>query len=277
MPGIIKTISFIGAGNVATHLAQAFHSAGFSIGGIYSRRHASALALAQKVGGMACTEISGVLQGSQLVVVAVPDHAFSMLIDSLAPGDVTIVHTCGTLEMNVFSGKATHFGVLYPLQTFSQSIDVELKNVPFCIEASDKETLKRLRQVASSVSGHVAEIDSDRRKILHLAAVFACNFSNEMFAIAGDILKDADLPFSLLHPLILETARKATIDQPWNVQTGPARRSDIATIKTHEAMLINMAAYKEIYSMLSNAVSAHYRTKKDHILIPGTDKQDSNE
>jgi predicted short-subunit dehydrogenase-like oxidoreductase (DUF2520 family) len=179
--------------------------------------------------------------------------------------------------MNVFCGKTTHFGVLYPLQTFSQSIAVDLKNVPFCIEASDKVTLETIRQVASSVSDHVAEIDSDRRKILHLAAVFACNFSNEMFAIAGDILKDAELPFSLLHPLIVETARKATIDHPWNVQTGPARRSDLATIKTHEAMLENTADYKEIYSMLSNAISAHYRTIKDHNLIPGTDKQDSNE
>ncbi|HEX7411325.1 MAG TPA: DUF2520 domain-containing protein, partial [Bacteroidales bacterium] len=158
-------------------------------------------------------------------------------------------------------GKAAHYGVLYPLQTFSQKIAVELKHVPFCIEASDKDSMELLRQVASAVSDTVVEIDSDRRKVLHLAAVFACNFPNAMYAIADDILKNAGLPFQLLHPLILETAHKTTLDQPWNVQTGPARRNDLSTIQTHEAMLKDMASYKEIYTLLSNAIHAHYQAK----------------
>ena len=258
----IKSISFVGAGNVATHLAQAFHRAGFPIGGIFSRTHTSALALAEKVGGRACTSISEVLQSSQLIIVAVPDHVLSeLLIDTQVPDNVIIIHTCGALGINVFVGKAAHYGVLYPLQTFSQKIAVELKHVPFCIEASDKDSMELLRQVASAVSDTVVEIDSDRRKVLHLAAVFACNFPNAMYAIADDILKNAGLPFQLLYPLILETAHKTTLDQPWNVQTGPARRNDLSTIQTHEAMLKDMASYKEIYTLLSNAIHAHYQTK----------------
>lgn len=277
MPEIIKIISFIGAGNVATHLARAFHSAGYKIGRIYSRTYASAFSLAEKVGGRECTNITDVFQDAQLVIVAVPDHAFAALIDFTVPDNVIIVHTCGALNLDVFFGKSAHYGVLYPLQTFSQKIVVELQHVPFCIEASDSETLEVLRRVASSVSKKVIEIDSDRRRILHLAAVFACNFPNFMFAVADDILKSADLSFRLLHPLILETARKVTLDQPWNVQTGPARRDDLATVKMHEAMLNDLASYKEIYTMLSKAIHAHYHADKDQDIILNTNKQDSDE
>jgi len=265
LPEIIKTISFVGAGNVATHLAQAFRSAGFSIGGIYSRTHVSALALVEKVGGRVCTSVAEVMQNTRMVVVAVPDHALSSLIDFLVPEDVIIVHTCGALEMDIFSSKAAHYGVLYPVQTFSREAEVELNNVPFCIEASDKNSLEVLRKIASAVSDNVIEIDSDRRKVLHLAAVFACNFTNTMYAIADDILKGTDMPFQLLHLLILETAHKSTLNQPWNVQTGPARRNDLTSIQTHEAMLKEMASYKEIYTLLSNAIQAHYRATENRI------------
>ena len=248
---------------MATHLARAFLSAGFSIGRIYSRTNTSALALAQEVGGRVSDSIIEVLQTSQLVIVAVPDYAISNLIDSQVPDDVILVHTCGALEMDVFSGKAARYGVLYPLQTFSQKIAVEIKNVPFCIEASDKDSLEVIKQVASAISDTVIEMDTDRRKVLHLAAVFACNFSNTMYAMADDILKTVDLPFQLLYPLILETARKTTIDSPWNVQTGPARRNDFSTIQTHEALLKEMESYKKIYTMLSNAIQAHYLARKD--------------
>lgn len=201
-----------------------------------------------------------------MVVVAVPDHVLSTLIDFQVPDNIIIVHTCGAVEMNIFSNKAARYGVMYPLQTFSEMIPMELNNVPFCIEASDMETLKVLRQVASKVSGTVVEIDSEQRKVLHLGAVFACNFPNALYAMADDILKTADLPFELLHPLILETARKTTRDRPWEIQTGPARRHDLSTIQTHEAMLKDMASYKEIYTLLSNAILAHFQSKKDQDL-----------
>lgn len=263
---IIKSISFVGAGNVATHLAEAFHMAGFSIGKIFSRTHNSAIELAENVGGQACNSISEVLNSSQIVVVAVPDHVLSSLIDFQVPNNIIIVHTSGAVEMNVFRSKAMHYGVLYPLQTFSQKIAMDLKKVPFCIEASDKDTLEMLRHVASTVSDIVVEIDSDRRKVLHLAAVFACNFPNTLYAMAYDILRTNDLPFELLHPLILETARKATLDQPSNMQTGPARRNDITTIQIHETMLKDMASYKEIYTLLSNTIQVHYQAEKDQDL-----------
>jgi predicted short-subunit dehydrogenase-like oxidoreductase (DUF2520 family) len=195
------------------------------------------------------------------VIISVPDHELPALINFPVPDDVMIVHTCGALGMDVFNGKAAHYGVFYPLQTFSKNIPLELKDVPLCIESSDKDSLEMLRLVASSVSDKVVEIDSDKRKILHLAAVFACNFSNTMYAMADDILKTAGLPVELLHPLIIETARKATLGQPWNVQTGPARRNDITTIETHEAMLKGMASYEEIYTLLSNVIQKHYRDK----------------
>lgn len=248
---------------MATHLAVAFHNAGFSIDGIFSRTHESALALATKVESIACRRIEETVQHSQLLIVAVPDQALPGLLDFPVPDDVLIVHTCGTVEMREFSGKAARFGVLYPLQTFSRDVPVELKKVPFCIEASDHDSLEMLRQAASTVSDSVVEIASDKRKILHLAAVFACNFSNTMYAMADDILKTAGLPPELLHPLVIETARKATFGQPWDVQTGPARRHDISTLLTHEALLNEMASYEDIYKLLSHAISKHYRAEEE--------------
>jgi predicted short-subunit dehydrogenase-like oxidoreductase (DUF2520 family) len=263
MQEIKRSISFVGAGNVATHLALAFHEAGFPIGGIYSRTTARATVLADKVDSQVCNSMAEVLQTAHMVIIAVPDHALSTLIDTPVPDDLIIVHTSGALEMNVFSGKAAHYGVLYPLQTFTQKIAVILKHVPFCIEASDKDSLNMLKEVAAAISDTVVEIDSERRKVLHLAAVFACNFPNALYAMADDILRTADLPFRLLHPLILETARKAMLDQPWNVQTGPARRNDLTTIQTHESILESMVSYKEIYRMLSNTIQLHFRSKKE--------------
>jgi len=275
LPGIVKTVSFVGAGNVATHLALALYKAGFKVSGIYSRTRISASELAEKVGSRVCTDIAEVCQNSQLVIVSVPDHAFSALLKLQVPDDVIIIHTCGTVEMTVFKNNAAHYGVLYPLQTFSQKVALDLKNVPVCIEASDNNTLDAIRLVASSFSDNVVEISSEKRKILHLAAVFACNFPNAMYAMADDILKTTGLSFSLLHPLIIETARKATLDQPWNVQTGPARRNELTTIQTHEAMLKDIATYEEIYKLLSNTILMHYKEKEnqDNKFLNG-DKED---
>lgn len=252
----LKSISFVGAGNVATHLAQAFYASGYTIAGIYSHGKASASGLSGKVNSKVCSTIGELILQTDLVIICVPDHEIADVLEAMIPSDTFIVHTSGGTDLTVFQGKFTNYGVIYPLQTFSKTTAVSLKDVPFCIEASDREKLEELRLLCSSVSDSVMEINSDERRILHLSAVFACNFSNSMYAIAADLLKKANLPFGLLHPLIMETARKASTHTPSEVQTGPARRNDIATMKNHEAMLKTSELYSEIYILLSKTIQA---------------------
>ena len=143
--------------------------------------------------------------------------------------------------------------MFYPLQTFSKQTEVNFKEIPICIETSVAKDLPVLKQLAHSISEKVFEISSEQRKKLHLAAVFACNFSNYMYSIAEDLCNQNEVPFEVLSALIKETAQKATLNSPKSVQTGPAKRNDQATIKQHLAQL-NNADYKEIYKLLTQSI-----------------------
>jgi predicted short-subunit dehydrogenase-like oxidoreductase (DUF2520 family) len=250
----IKSISFAGAGNVATHLAGAFYKAGYFISGIYSPSQSSASALADKLGAQVCKSIPELNKQTDLIIVSVPDHAIHEVLEALEPSEYFIVHTSGGIDLAPMKAKFENCGVIYPLQTFSKYSELNLKTVPFCIEASDKELLKELRLLASSVSGTVLDIDSVQRRILHLSAVFAGNFTNSMYSIAEDILKKENLSFKLLHPLILETARKAILQSPIDAQTGPARRHDRETLKVHEEILEKKELYRQIYDLISRTI-----------------------
>jgi predicted short-subunit dehydrogenase-like oxidoreductase (DUF2520 family) len=250
----IKYIAFAGAGNVASHLSRAFYANGYLISGIYSPGQASASALASQVNSQVCKSIDELDRQADMVIISVPDHAFVEILDALGPSKKLIVHTSGGIDMELMKGKFEKYGVLYPLQTFSKNTETDLAKVPFCIEASDKEILEQLRLLASAVSGTVLDITSTQRRVLHLSAVFACNFPNSMYAIAADLLKDADLSFELLHPLILETARKAIIESPLKAQTGPARRNDKATMQLHADMLKKNEPFRQIYELISKTI-----------------------
>jgi predicted short-subunit dehydrogenase-like oxidoreductase (DUF2520 family) len=258
----IKSISFAGAGNVATHLALSFYCAGYDIAGIYSLSVASASVLAEKVSSKVCTTIAELSEHADLVIISVPDYAFGEVLEAIAPSHKYIVHTSGGLDMEVMNGRVSKYGVLYPLQTFSKNTEVSLKKVPFCIEASEKELLDKLRLLASSVSDTVVNINSTQRRILHLSAVFASNFPNSMYSIAEDLLKSENLSFELLHPLILETTRKATLHPPQEVQTGPARRHDLETMKAHEKMLEKTEPYRQIYDLMSRTIQKQSKKEK---------------
>jgi predicted short-subunit dehydrogenase-like oxidoreductase (DUF2520 family) len=247
----IRSISFAGAGNVASQLAWAFYKAGYSITGIFSPSQSSASTLAYRVGAKVCKSIPELNNQTDLIIVSVPDHAFEEVLEALEPSGKFIVHTSGGIGMQTMNAKFENCGVLYPLQTFSKNSEIDLKSIPFCIEASDMERLKELRLLASSVSDTVLNIDSAQRRILHLSAVFAGNFPNCMYAVAAEFLKNENLSFKLLHPLILETARKATLQSPLEAQTGPARRHDSETMKVHAEMLEKTELYRQIYELIS--------------------------
>lgn len=249
-------IVLIGSGNVATHLGLAFKDVGFKIIQVYSRTLVNAKLLAKKLDTFFCADLSFLTSNGDLYVIAVKDAAISDVSKKirLYNKNQLLVHTSGTLDITILSKSALNFGVIYPLQTLSKNIPVNMRKVPLCIEANNKKNEKILLSMAKKISNQVYLIDSEKRKILHLSAVFASNFTNLLYSIAEDLLKQYDLPFDLLKPLIRETTDKIMLNKPAEVQTGPAIRNDLLIIKKHLQKLKFNKEYQKIYKILSEAI-----------------------
>lgn len=256
--GVRHRVSIIGAGNVATHLAQALACAN-DVVQIYSRNIANAACLASKIKGCeAIDDIAKLSSNVDIYVVSVKDDAIKDIAVKMpvACRNGLWVHTSGSVSMNVFSNVAESYGVLYPLQTFSRDVAVNVGEVPFFIEGNNAKTLEKIKEVALSVSPIVRCADSDSRKRIHASAVFACNFVNHMWSMADDVLNEGDFSFSLLLPLLKETLAKVAKVSPSEAQTGPARRGDIDTMTGHLALLDEDK--KEIYKLLSRSIMKQY-------------------
>ena len=239
----MKKIILIGAGNVAHHLGHALCSAGHQILQVISKSETNAKYLAAKLNTDFEPNITKIKK-ADFVIIAVNDDTVAAVASQIK--NMPFAHTSGSVCLK-------NGGVFYPLQTFSKSVSVEMKKVPFCISALDKSFENTLLEVANSISNNVYPIDEIQRKILHLAAVFACNFSNNMYAIAEDLLKKSDLDFEMLKPLIIETTNKIKEHSPKSVQTGPAKRKDLQTIENH-IVLLEDEDLKSIYKLITNQI-----------------------
>ncbi|WP_129714508.1 Rossmann-like and DUF2520 domain-containing protein [Pedobacter sp. SYP-B3415] len=242
-----------GSGNVATHLARALYEAGIRIRQIWSPTQLHAEELARTVDAEAVSAPADIDRAADLYILAVKDEAIETAAAALAGINAIVVHTSGTTLMNVLNGLPEH-GVFYPLQTFSKARAVDFSNVPICIEAGSPSTLSVLQQLAYKLSTRVFQTDSEQRKALHVAAVFANNFTNHLFHIAEEVLAGQALPFDILRPLILETAAKVQTALPAVMQTGPARRNDQLTIDKHLEWLQDKPEWAQLYDALSTSI-----------------------
>ena len=247
-------ITIIGSGNVATHLAAAFKNAGHSILQVYSRNMQNSALLAYHIKAEPIDDLANINPETDLFVIAVKDDAIGLVAEQLAKHQKTIVHTSGATDLYALLAFTDNVGVFYPLQTFSKAKEVDFRNVPLCIEAADEGIARNLEQLAQTISNKVYRIDSAQRKILHLAAVFACNFPNYLYGIAQQILAKHQLDFDLIRPLILETAQKVQERLPADVQTGPAIRNDENTMNNHLQLLKDEPGLKELYKLLSQGI-----------------------
>lgn len=252
---LIKTITLIGAGNVATHLGKALRNKGFIINQVYSKTIENAAVLATEVGANFCDKINEITNKSDIYLVCIKDDAIASFLEQLNIKGKLIVHTSGSIGLDVFTTNGFEkYGIFYPLQTFSKNKALNLLEVPFCIEGNDTETENELTKLAKTISNNVYKIDTEQRKKIHLAAVFACNFSNYMYTIANDILTKNNIDFELLKPLICETANKIKNNSPKAMQTGPAKRNDEEVIKNHLKMLSEHSEYQKIYQLISDNI-----------------------
>jgi predicted short-subunit dehydrogenase-like oxidoreductase (DUF2520 family) len=255
-------IVLLGSGNVATHLGRAFKMAGQNILQVWSRNLSHAKQLADTIGSNAVSDMDDLNTSADLYIIAVSDDAIAAVAAQLKVGDKLIVHTSGSTPLNVLDGISEHTGVFYPLQTFSLNKAVDFRQIPIAIEANNPEDLAAIRSIADRLSERVRELNSTQRKALHVAAVFACNFTNHLFALSQEILEENKLDFDLIRPLIAETAGKINLNDPVTVQTGPAVRNDVSTVKSHLEMLKDQPEMYEIYERLSQSiVNLHKRSQ----------------
>ncbi|MFC6996068.1 Rossmann-like and DUF2520 domain-containing protein [Rufibacter roseus] len=253
------TVGIVGAGNVACHLVRGLQKAGVKIALVYSRT----IANAQKLAACSANTIAtGSLDftaapPADVYLMAVPDQVLPQLAEqAIFPTQSIVAHTSGTQPLEVLSlpRAGGSFGVFYPLQTFSKEKEVDWQKVPLCLEASSPEAEQKLWFLAQKLSQQVVAMPGEKRRQLHLAAVFACNFTNHLLGVAQEVLKAADLPLNLLEPLVQETVSKAFEHPPFAVQTGPAQRGDVSTIQAHLQLLNALPQYQDLYQTLTDSI-----------------------
>ena len=247
-------ICLIGAGNLATRLAVALAAKGHRFLQVYSRTESSARQLAGMLNCEAIVLPEMICPDADLYICALKDDVLLSVLKQIDFGKGLVVHTAGSLPMDILANFTSNYGVFYPLQTFSKQNQVDFAKVPFFIEAAQSESLDKLRILASCLSEKVVPANSDQRKQLHLAAVFASNFVNYLYSIAEDIVNEKGMDFQYLLPLIEETARKVQTLDPVQAQTGPAVRFDRAVMDKHLALLDEHPDWKHLYEVLSKGI-----------------------
>lgn len=269
-------IVLIGAGNLATHLGKALHAAGHDMLQVFSRTMQSAETLASLLDAEPLTDIAQVRDDADVYIFSVKDSALLQLVAQLCRHEAdglgedgavnalrkakkgeherVFLHTAGSMPLSVFKGMAQHYGVLYPMQTFSKQREVDFSIIPCFVEANDEFAQKQIEGMAREISGRVYQLSSEDRKYLHLSAVFACNFANHCYAISQELLEEHGIPFDVMLPLINETAAKVHEMKPKDAQTGPAVRYDENVIGKQSKLLENHPHFKKVYDSMSKSI-----------------------
>ena len=250
-------IALIGAGRVASCMGPRLKRAGHTVTGVYSRTLANAEQLAKVVGAPAFDTLESVPE-ADVYLVMLSDDALIGLAPAIVNGreKALFLHTAGSVPMDLWKeAGAKRYGVLYAMQTFSKGADIDWPEVPVFVEGCNPQELRIVTSLASDLSGKVTELSSEGRKKLHVAAVFTCNFSNHMYAIAEKLLASEGVPFSVMLPLVRETARKVESMSPEDAQTGPAIRGDRKVMDQHMELLKEYPEYAELYRLISTDIN----------------------
>ena len=251
----MKRVVIIGSGNVATSLAHAL-VAHCCVAQIYSRTLNHARALALEVGCPDATDdLQHLVPDADAYIIAVRDDAIAGVIAAVPDNGALWLHTSGSKPVSLFAGHRARYGVLWPMQSFSREMVVPLDDVHFFAEANNADALSDLMALGHLLSRHVVEADSDKRRRLHVASVFSCNFANHMWTLASEVLDEAGLSFDAMLPLIRTTVDKLDRLSPAQSQTGPAIRHDSKVIDSHLSMLDGDK--RELYRSISQSIMNH--------------------
>jgi predicted short-subunit dehydrogenase-like oxidoreductase (DUF2520 family) len=250
---MIQNIVLIGAGKLATQLGSNLVKRGFNIRQVYSRTLSNAELLANKLDAYFTDKLSDIQQDADLYIVSVADSVLKDVALRMPQMNGIVVHTAGSLGLDLLQRFDKH-GIFYPFQTFSKDREVDFSTIPILLEGNCKAVTDELNSIAGQLSSTVMLCDSNQRQQIHLAAVFACNFSNHLYAIAEEILLQNNIDFDVIKPLIKETANKLDLLSPKQAQTGPAIRGDANVINKHLKMLENNLELHALYQTMSKRI-----------------------
>ena len=247
-------IVIIGSGNVAYHLAKAFTQNNIEVSQIFGRNEVELNKISEELNIPYSTKE---LADADLYLISVSDSAVEQVSDLIKTEKALVAHTSGSLPIETLNGDYRKAS-FYPLQTFSKTKNLEYSKIPFFIEAENQIDEKSLFELASLISDNVETSDYEKRKYIHLTAVFACNFVNHLFARAKEISDSQDLDFNYFIPLIDETVEKIHHLEPKSAQTGPAVRGDERILKLHEELITNEEHLK-IYQLMNESIKKMYQ------------------
>lgn len=257
-PMNIKKVVLIGAGNVAVHLGQALSNAGIKIIQVAGRSEAQVEELA---GQLACSytlQPHNLKIDADIYILAVNDESYGKVLEEFPLEGKFLIHTSGSLPIDMFKEHTKNYGCIYPLQSFSREQQVDLQEVPLFIEGSNDKSADALYSISGMISKRVVSATGFERTLLHLAAVFANNFVNHLYTLASDLLDHHALSFEHLEPLIRMTTQKVLASSPMDVQTGPAVRNDTIIIKKHLELLNFSPEMKKLYAALSEDIQKRH-------------------
>lgn len=251
-------VSIVGTGNVAHHLAQAFADSEVTVHQIYGRDEIEAEQIAAICNSTYVTDVN-LLDIVDVLLIAISDDSIRAFVKTLPQKikeECIVAHTSGTKPIGALKG-CEHKAIFYPLQTFTQGLDVDFSNIPICLNGKSK-TVKKLNLLAQMISGNIRYLSDEERKQAHLSAVIINNFTNHLIYLAKDRLDRLELDPTILDPLLQETIRKQKLLTPYEAQTGPARREDVKTISKHLDMLEGDDQLKELYQVISDSIIKIY-------------------
>lgn len=246
----------IGSGNVAFHLAKAFKQNEIPLKQIFGRNEVALKEISEQNGLPHSTEQ---LEDADLYIICVSDSSVAEVSKLIKKENCIIAHTSGSQPKEILEGNFRK-ACFYPLQTFSKTKNLDYSKIPFFVEADSDEDLQKLKNLASRISENVMESDYEKRKYIHLTAVFSCNFVNHLFARAKEISDSQGIPFDFFLPLIDETVEKIHHLNPKDAQTGPAVRNDQRVLELHQ-QLINDDEQMKIYKTLNESIQKMYGLK----------------
>lgn len=247
-------IVIIGSGNVAFHLAKAFTQNNIEVSQIFGRNEVELNKISEELNIPYSTKE---LADADLYLISVSDSAVEQVSDLIKTEKALVAHTSGSLPLEILKGNYRKAS-FYPLQTFSKTKNLDYSKIPFFIETENQIDEKSLFELASIISENVETSDYEKRKYIHLTAVFACNFVNHLFARAKEISDSQDLPFQYFIPLIDETVEKIHHLEPKLAQTGPAVRGDERVLKLHEDLITDKEHLK-IYQLMNESIKKIYQ------------------
>jgi predicted short-subunit dehydrogenase-like oxidoreductase (DUF2520 family) len=247
------TLSIIGAGNVGTHLALRLHEQGFPIRQVFSRKRAKAKSLADRCEAEAISSLEELDKESDLYLFAVPDDALPELASELDLEEKIAAHTSGAAPADALKECTPFCGVIYPMQSFTRTAETPTE-FPVAVHSEVDAVEKVLAKLARSLTKTILLLDDRQRLTLHVAAVLVNNFPNHLYTLADQLLSPAGIDFRVMHPLLIETTRKALAETPIAAQTGPAKRTDYKTIQAHLDLLSDRPFYKDIYLALTESI-----------------------